>query len=86
MRSRLLALVAVAAVGVIVVMTMRFGLLATIAAFLVTNWVTNIPWTLDTGRWDFPAVALAYLLIAAVAVFAGWAARAPSAPAARTAA
>jgi hypothetical protein len=78
--------VAIAAVGVIVVMTMRFGLLATIAAFLVTNWVTNIPWTLDSGRWDFPTVALAYLLIATVAVFAGWAARAPSAPAARTAA
>jgi hypothetical protein len=65
---------------------MRFGLLATIATFLMTNWVTNIPWTLDSGRWDFPTVALAYLLIAAVAVFAGWAARAPSGPAPRPAA
>ena len=77
--------IAVTAVSVIVMLTIRFGLLSTAAAFLATNWVTNIPWTLASSRWDFPTIAAAFLLLAAVAVFAGWAARAPSSPGARPA-
>ncbi len=51
---------AVAVVSVIVVMAIRFGLLAAAVTFLVTNWTTNIPWTTATDRWDFPLSALAF--------------------------
>lgn len=67
---------AVAAVSVIIVMAIRFGLLATVATFVVTHWTTNMPWTLDAGRWDFPTLALAFLLLAAIAAFGAWAAHA----------
>jgi serine/threonine-protein kinase len=66
---------AVAVVGVIIVMAIRFGLLAAAATFLVTLWTTNIPWTTATDRWDFPLSALAFGLLAAVALFGAWAAR-----------
>jgi serine/threonine-protein kinase len=70
--------IAIAAVAVIIVMAIRFGLLATVATFLVTHWTSGIPWTMATNRWDFPTVALAFGLIAGVAAFGAWAARAQS--------
>jgi hypothetical protein len=71
---------AVAVVSVIIVMAIRFGLLAAAATFLVTLWTTNIPWTTATDRWDFPLSALAFGLLAAVALFGAWAARTAVAP------
>jgi serine/threonine-protein kinase len=69
---------AVTIVSVIVVMAIRFGLLAAIATFLVTYWVSNIPWTINSGRWDFTVSATAFALLALVLAFGAWAARAPA--------
>ncbi len=71
---------AITVVSVIIVVAIRFGLLAAVATFLVTLWTTNIPWTTATDRWDFPLTALAFGLLAAVAVFGAWAARTAVAP------
>jgi len=68
---------AVVVVGVIIVMAIRFGLLATVMAFLVTHWTSHIPWTTNFGRWDFPLTALAFGLLLLVVVFGAWAARTP---------
>jgi hypothetical protein len=67
--------VALAVVGLLIVVTIRFGLLSAATAFLVTNWATGVPWTLATDRWDFPLSVLAFGLLAAVAVFGAWSAR-----------
>ena len=61
--------------SVIIVMAIRFGLLAAAMTFLVTLWTTNVPWTTATDRWDFPLTALAFGLLALVAAFGAWAAR-----------
>jgi hypothetical protein len=66
---------AVVVVSVIIVMAIRFGLLAAVMTFLVTLWTTNVPWTTATDRWDFPLTALAFGLLALVAAFGAWAAR-----------
>jgi hypothetical protein len=72
---------ALTAVGVIIVMAIRFGLLAAVVTFLVANWTTGVPWTTAADRWDFPLSALAFVLLASVAVFGAWAARSSQAPA-----
>ena len=72
---------ALTVVGVIIVMAIRFGLLAAVVTFLVANWTTGVPWTIATDRWDFPLSALAFALLASVAVFGAWAARSSQAPA-----
>jgi hypothetical protein len=72
--------VALAAVSLLILVAIRFGLLATAAAFLATNWMTGVPWTLDTDRWDFPLSLLAFLFVAGLAVFGAWAARTPQSP------
>jgi serine/threonine-protein kinase len=71
---------ALSVVSVLMLVAIRFGLLSTAAAFIVTNWATGVPWTLDTDRWDFHLSVLAFALIAALAVFGAWAARTPQSP------
>ena len=68
-------------VGLIILMAIRFGLLATVVAFLVTHWTSAVPWTIATDRWDFPLSVLAFAMLASVAVFGAWAARSSQAPA-----
>jgi serine/threonine-protein kinase len=72
---------ALGVVGLIILMAIRFGLLATVVTFLVTNWTSAVPWTIATDRWDFPLSVLAFAMLASVAVFGAWAARSSQAPA-----
>jgi hypothetical protein len=76
--------VALGVVSLLAAVAIRFGLLSTAAAFLVTNWMTGVPWTLDTERWDFHLSVLAFALLAAIAAFGAWAARTSQLPAAVT--
>jgi hypothetical protein len=74
---------AVTIVAVIILLAIHYGLLATAVAFLVTNWTLSVPWTIASDRWDFPLSALAFGLLASVAAFGAWAARAPQAQTSR---
>ena len=65
-------------VAVIVAITLRVGLLATVGAFLTTFWLTSMPWTLNASRWDFPALAFAFALLLAIIGFGAVAARSES--------
>ena len=69
-------LVALAVVGIIISVAIRVGLLATAAAFLASFVVSATPWTFDSTDWYFPSSALSLLLMCALAVTAGFAARA----------
>jgi len=66
---------AVVVVGVIVLMATRFGLLSVAVTFLMTNWCSSVPWTLQTDRWDFPISALSLGLVALVVGYGAWAAQ-----------
>jgi serine/threonine-protein kinase len=66
---------AVSVVGLLVGVVVRFGLLTTVMTFMAIYALSSTPWSLAVGRWDFPAVALAFLILAATTVLAGWAAR-----------
>ncbi len=68
-------LFAVLVVAVIVLMATRFGLLSVAVTFLITNWCSSVPWTLQTDRWDFPVSALSFGLLALVAGYGAWAAQ-----------
>jgi hypothetical protein len=73
-------LVALAVVGIIISVAIRVGLLATAAAFLASFVVSATPWTFDPTDWYFPSSALSLLLMCALAVTAGFAARAGASP------
>jgi hypothetical protein len=66
-------LTAALVVGVIVLLAIRTGLLATAAALLATNVYSAMPWTLDTSSWFFPQTALALGALTALAAMAGYA-------------
>jgi serine/threonine-protein kinase len=67
------ALTAALVVGLIVLLAIRTGLLATAAALLATNLYTFMPWTLDTSSWFFPQTALTLGVLAGLAGMAGYA-------------
>jgi hypothetical protein len=73
-------LVALAVVGIIIGVAIHVGLLATVAAFLASFVVSATPWTFDVSDWYFPSAALALTLVGALAVTAGFAARAGASP------
>ena len=62
-------------VGTIAMLAVRMGLLATAACFFVNTAIGSTPWTFDTSAWYFPPAALAFAVVAALALFAGYAAR-----------
>jgi hypothetical protein len=64
---------AVVVVGILTVVAVRIGLLATTACFLATSVISAMPWTFDTSAWYFPPSAVALTLISGLAVFAGYA-------------
>jgi hypothetical protein len=66
---------AVIGIALLVGIVVRFGLLATVVLFLTIYVMSSTPWSLDLSRWDFPATALAGIVLAALAVYGGWAAR-----------
>ena len=72
-------LIAAAIVSVIVGLALRVGLLAAVATFVTVNWTTHMPWTIETGRWDFPVLAVAMAFLAALTGFGAYAARSESA-------
>jgi serine/threonine-protein kinase len=72
-------LVATAIVSVIVGLALRVGLMAAATTFVVVYWTTNMPWTLETGRWDFPILAVAMAFLLALTGFGAFAARSESA-------
>jgi serine/threonine-protein kinase len=67
--------VALMAVGAIATLAVRMGLLATAACFFASDAIAATPWTFDTSAWYFTPAAFAFAVLAAVAVFAGYAAR-----------
>jgi Protein kinase domain len=66
---------AMAVVAIVTVVAIRVGLLATSACFLATLVISATPWTFDTGAWYFQQSAVSLILISALALFAGHAAR-----------
>jgi hypothetical protein len=67
--------VALMVTGIIAALAVRMGLLATAACFFASFALSATPWTFDTGAWYFPPAALAFAILAALAIFAGYAAR-----------
>ena len=67
--------VALMVAGIIAALAVRMGLLATAACFFASFAISATPWTLDTGTWYSPPAALAFAILAALAIFAGYAAR-----------
>ena len=67
--------IAVIVVGIITVLIIRVGLLATVLAFGSTFAITATPWSFDTSAWYFQESALAFLVLAGLTVFAAYAAR-----------
>jgi hypothetical protein len=61
--------------GTIATVAVRLGLLATAACFFVSAAIDSTTWTFNTSAWYFPAAALAFAVVAALALFAGYAAR-----------
>lgn len=61
--------------GIVATVAVRLGLLATAACFFVGVAIDSTPWTFNTSAWYFPAAALAFAVVAALALFAGYAAR-----------
>lgn len=64
-----------AIVSVIVLVIFRFGLLATVAFFLVDFVLANAVLTLDTSRWFFPISATLMLLVVGLAAYGFYASR-----------
>ena len=62
-------------VGIITMLAIRVGLLATVMAFCSTFVLTATPWSFDTSAWSFQESALAFLVIAGLTAFAAYAAR-----------
>jgi len=62
------------AVGLITVLAIRVGLLATVLAFATSFALTATPWTFDTSAWYFQESALAFLVLAGLTVGAAYAA------------
>ncbi|HMF61623.1 MAG TPA: serine/threonine-protein kinase [Vicinamibacterales bacterium] len=62
-------------VGTIAMLAVRMGLLATAACFFANAAIGSTPWTFDTSAWYFTPAAVAFGVVAALALFAGYAAR-----------
>ena len=62
-------------VGIITMLAIRVGLLATVMAFCSTFVLTATPWSFDASAWYFQESALAFLVIAGLTAFAAYAAR-----------
>jgi hypothetical protein len=71
--------VALIVVGVITVLAIGVGPLATVLAFVATFALTATPWSFDTSAWYFPESALAFLGLAGLTAFAAYAARSTTA-------
>lgn len=67
--------IAFVVVGIITVLAIHVGLLATVLAFAATFALTATPWTFDTSAWYFPQSALAMLVCAGITALAAYAAR-----------
>jgi hypothetical protein len=67
--------VALLMVGTIATLAVRMGLLATAACFFVSTAIGATPWTFDTSAWYFTPAAVAFGVVAALALFASYAAR-----------
>jgi hypothetical protein len=66
--------IAVAGAGILALVAIRVGLLATAACLLGSFVMSATPWTFDTRAWYFPQSALALTLTCGLAVFCGYAA------------
>ena len=67
--------VAIAVVGILTVLAIRVGLLATTACFFANFVISGTPWTFDPSAWYFPQSAVALAFICGLAIFSGYAAR-----------
>jgi hypothetical protein len=67
--------IAFVVVGIITVLAIRVGLLATVLAFGTAFAITATPWSFDTSAWYFQESALAFTVMAGLTVFAAYAAR-----------
>ena len=67
--------IAVAVVGILTVLAIRVGLLATTACFFTNYVISATPWTFDASAWYFPQSAVALAVICGLALFSGYAAR-----------
>jgi serine/threonine-protein kinase len=67
-------------VGILTVLAIHVGLLATVLAFAAVFALTATPWTFDTSAWYFQESALAFLVLAGLTVCAAYAAIRTKAP------
>jgi serine/threonine-protein kinase len=67
-----------AMVGILALVAMYIGLLATAAAFLATFVLSATPWTFDSSAWYFPQSLAALLFLCGLAAFCGYAVGAPA--------
>ncbi|MEN3338162.1 MAG: eukaryotic-like serine/threonine-protein kinase [Acidobacteriota bacterium] len=72
--------IALVVAAVIAALAVRMGLLATAACFVASFALGATPWTFDLSAWYFPPAALAFAILAALAGFAGYAARTGTVP------
>ena len=62
-------------VGILTVLAIRVGLLATTACLFTNNVISATPWTFDASAWYFPQSAVALAVLCGLALFSGYAAR-----------
>ncbi len=68
-------LVAAFTVSVVVLMMLRFGLLATLTFFLASFLLSLTAVTLDAGKWFFPTSMMMLLIVSALAFYGFYASR-----------
>jgi hypothetical protein len=56
----------------LVTVPVRFGLLATIAAFLASYIASGVPWSLSFGEWHAQPTELAVFMLSLLAAWGGW--------------
>jgi serine/threonine-protein kinase len=66
------ASLAVLSIVALVTVPVRYGLLATTVAFFASYITGSVPWSLEVGSWQALPALLSALLLALLAVWAGW--------------
>jgi hypothetical protein len=70
--------IALIVVGIISVLAIHVGLLATVMIFATTFAMSATPWTFDTSAWYFQESAFAFVVLGGLIAFAAYAARSGS--------